>query len=162
MNCTAWCLAAYGILGAFIGSQFAKTKTSLFSNFDKMLSPNQKTAYLKIIRMRSSIFTRGLLIGLLVSFIVVSVLYKKKVMGAGKITCLVISVTLITCYLFYQIHPKPDYILKYLDSREQIQAWWNIYRTFRSFNYLGIVFGILLYMTVGCSLIFDHSQLFKA
>ena len=154
MNCIAWCLAAYAILGAFIATQFVKTKRHLFEKFNRLLDSDQKTAYQRITQMRASIFTKGILVGLLISGLVATTFYHKTQIGVGKLVCLVISVTLITCYLFYQIHPKSDYMLRYLDSREQLIAWWDIYRTFRTYNYLGIAIGILAYITIGCSMAF--------
>lgn len=152
MNCTAWCLAAFTILGAFIGTQFVKVKTPLFKRFNETLSPQQKEAYLRITKMRATIFTKGILIGLILSALTCATLYRTGKVAVKHVVCLFISVTLISCYLFYQIHPKPDYMLRHLDSHEQLVAWWEIYRTFRKYNYVGMVVGILAYISIGCSL----------
>ena len=155
MNCTAWCLSAFGILGAFIGTQFVKVKGPLFKKFNSTLTAQQKEAYLRITKMRAGIFTKGILIGLLLSGLTCATIYRQRVIAVNKLVCLFISITLITCYLFYQIHPKPDYMLRHLNSKEQLEAWWDIYRTFRKYNYLGMVVGILAYISVGCSLVYN-------
>ena len=63
--------------------------------------------------------------------------------------CVFIVIALGTNYLFYGLHPKSTYMLLHLNSREQNEAWLNIYKEMKLRCKLGLLLGVIGYVLLG-------------
>ena len=57
--------------------------------------------------------------------------------------CIIITITLVTNYLFYILYPKKDYMILHLKNKEQIEEWLDIYKYMQFRYHLGFVLGIV-------------------
>lgn len=153
-KCAGICLVALIMIGISLATEFVKRNRSLFRELSDSLNPEQHRVYLEVTRMRATIFTRGILLGLLLSSVAVWWLHGKK-KGVVHLICVFVGVTLGTSYLFYLLHGKRDYLLRHLDSQRQIDAWLGIYRSFQRYTYLGVLLGLAFYFAIGCSLLME-------
>lgn len=150
VQCVPICLIAFGLVGMFLGSQLAKTRSKLFTDFSKSMTNYQKQVYMEISEERGYIFFNSLLIGLIVAIITSYWFYTNKTMKTpiNELGCYFTAVTLFITYIGYMIHPKSKYILNYLDKPEQIKAWVDIYKSFQNANYTGLILGMLVFYLI--------------
>lgn len=146
MNCDIWCIIAFVFISIFISSQIVKSKKKIFSNFIRELDSNQTKIYLNIIQERSNIFTKGLLLGLIISCLIAYYVYNTKKCKIINVFCIFIGITLLTTTIFYMLYPKTKYIIPYLNTSKQRIYWINIYKTFNRYKYISIIIGIILFI----------------
>lgn len=150
VNCVPWCCVAFALVGLFGGSQYVKLRKKNLQNpnVSSEQSREIQIAYQKIVRERGHIFSRSILIGLVLAAISAYYLYQKKrvePLSVGTIVCFMVSVTLFVTYVLYQLSPKSDYMLFHMTDPEQIRDWVKTYRSFQVANYIGLILGIIVY-----------------
>jgi len=139
MLCHSSCALGAVFLIANIYLMFSVDKQALSSQYMSTLSPPQKARYQNIAKERRNIYFKGLVLGIALSIVAV-IYYKLK----GKIAiCSVVTITLITNFLFYIIHPKSDWMVLHLDSHSSREAWLAIYREMQRNYHIGFVLGIV-------------------
>ena len=153
MVCTTSCIVA----GAFIISSIflclRVDKQALKDPLFQLLSDENKQRYINIANERKDIYFKGFGLGFIISVIALFVLNKNKMFKVTKLTniCFVLAVSYCVNYFFYILHPKTDYMITHLKSKEERAAWLNIYKTMQ-FNYhLGFAIGLTGMMFIGNS-----------
>ena len=144
MNITICSIAVVFLLSS-IFMMFLKDE-KLFTNFMNTLDEDQKKIYFKIIRERTMLYIGGMLLGLLLGFIFLSM--NKK---SGMNICAFITIVFVTQLVFYKIYPKSTYMLYHLDKKEQVSAWTDIYTYMKKIWMLSFVFAIISYILLGWS-----------
>ena len=149
--CGITCFVATVFLIANIYTMFCIGCEDSKNNFIKLLNKKQNTIYKNIIKERRDIYFKGYGIGLFLSFIFI-VIYRNLLSNKNRkisiwvIVCLVGAITLTSNYLFYILSPKTTYMIEHLNSKQQIDAWLNIYRTMQVKYHTGLVLGIVAAM----------------
>lgn len=148
------CYMSCGISAIFLFSMLYFSLTSIESNklmqdFMSKLPFPTNAKYTKIIRNRRRIYLEGFTIGLILSLIAIG----SKIYSGAKISwiimmCLTGAITFLTTYFYYILSPKGEYIISELKTREERDAWLEIYKMMQ-FNYhLSLVLGIIAVMTL--------------
>ena len=144
MKCAISCSIGLVFLIANIYCMFGVDKHKKKKAFFDNLNLELQNKYTKIIEERRKIYYHGYILGILLSFLVVLLSYsiKKKVTNK-MVMCTVLTVTLVTNYLYYILAPKSDWIILYLDSMKEREGWLDIYRTMQVRYHMGLVFGLV-------------------
>jgi uncharacterized protein YacL len=132
-----------GIVG--LGMLFATYSTSSISDDEKrklldIFPPELDKIYIKITEERASIYFQGLILGLIASYLLLSLV--SLTTPFHKATFF-LAITLITSVLYYFIVPKSDYMLNHLKTQEQNKAWLEIYKKMQSRYLCGFILGAL-------------------
>ena len=144
MNITI-CSVAVVFLLSSIFMMFLKDE-KLFTNFMNTLNKDQKNIYFKIIRERTMLYIGGMLLGLLLGFIFLSM--NKK---SGMNICAFITIVFVTQLIFYKVYPKSTYMLYHLNDPKQVSAWTDIYTYMKKIYMLSFVLAIISYILIGYS-----------
>tara|TARA_A100001011_G_C14209011_1_gene799064 strand:+ start:391 stop:861 length:471 start_codon:yes stop_codon:yes gene_type:complete len=146
--CKTWCFIAIVFFIADLYMALTADKCNYKDAFIETLDDGQKNRYDNIIKERRSIYFKGYATGLVLSIIFLIMtdkLRKSNLISAG-IICSVGGITLLTCYLFYIIHPKSDYMILSLSKAEQRERWLDIYRHMQLKYHMGLAFGVIAAM----------------
>lgn len=137
MKITICLIAAMLVFGA-IYMMFTCVNCEPFLSFENSLNHRQKMIYKFIVQERMSLYIRGLIWGTILAF---GYLYFFKgtinIMSDCCVFSVILLLTLNFCYL---LSPKTTYMLQHLNSKEQVDAWLNVYK-FMMYRYH---FGMLL------------------
>ena len=144
MNITI-CSVAVVFLLSSIFMMFLKDE-KLFTNFMNTLNDDQKNIYFKIIKERTMLYVGGMILGLLLGFIYLSMNKKTKLN-----ICAFITIIFITQVVFYKVYPKSTYMLYHLDDPKQVSAWTDIYTYMKKIYMLSFFMAIVSYVLIGYS-----------
>jgi len=144
MNITI-CSVAVVFLLSSIFMMFLKDE-KLFTNFMNTLNKDQKKIYFKIIRERTMLYIGGMLLGLFLGFI-----YLSMNKNTNMNICAFIAIIFITQIVFYKIYPKSTYMLYHLDKQEQVSAWTDIYTYMKKIYMFSFILAIVSYILIGYS-----------
>jgi amino acid permease len=143
MVCSITCtISAIFIIGMiyFYNASYQSKAGDIYKN---QLNHQQQAAYDRIIKERLGISAKGYILGFILSLFIIFFNYKKKSLKTSATVCLVLTTCFITNYFYYILSPKSDWMLNHVVSKEQTQAWLQMYRTC-SYNYhMGLVLGIV-------------------
>lgn len=142
MICINICLISAGLLGAMLTTMLSNNLKS--KNEQMGFTQKQKEIYSLIVKERTMIYFKGLVVGVLVSMIY---LYLSKGLVASNL-CTVIAITLMVSTFFYLLSPKKHYMVQHMTSIEQVRKWNTISKKMkRSYN-VGFLFGLVLYILI--------------
>ena len=116
--------------------------TALMKNLLNKLSDTEKERYNKIKLERFEIYSRGSLYGTVLLF---AYLFLTR-FDENFVTNILIAIIIasMTTYLYYSLSKKSDYMIKYLDTREEREAWLTIYQTMKNNCHGGFLLGIII------------------
>lgn len=137
------CTIAVGLLVAMLFTMISPEKVSLMNDYEVHLSPAQRTKYHALRQERLHIYLTGFVIGIILAMIVVYWLRQRPVYLN---VCLSGAIVFVTAYFYYVFTPKSDYMILYLDEKEDRVAWLRIYRHMTIMYHLGFVIGVLAVM----------------
>jgi uncharacterized membrane protein YkgB len=145
MVCSISCsISAIFIIG-MIYFYNSTSKNEVVIHYKSKLPSDLQILYDKISHERQMISYKGYILGFILSLFII--FYNANIKG-GKlnntsIVCIVVATSFLTNYFFYMLHPKSKWMLNYVNDKEQVKAWLQMYRTMQ-FNYhLGLVLGII-------------------
>jgi len=136
-----YCLIASIFLGASLLTTIKCTDCAPFSQYEQTLDEEQKQLYKEIKTERAGIYVKGLLLGMIFGG-----LYFYNVMGTDYTlahSCAILSIIMGTQYLVYQLHPKKNWMLNSLKTREQIDGWLEVYKHMKGKYHLGMLLGLV-------------------
>ena len=139
------CSVAVVFLLSSIFMMFLKDE-KLFTNFMNTLNDDQKKIYFKIIRERTMLYIGGMLLGLFLGIIYLSM--NKK---SGMNICAFITIVFVTQLVVYKVYPKSTYMLYHLDKKNQVSAWTDIYTYMKKIYMLSFGMAIISYILIGYS-----------
>ena len=125
--CRLNCAIATAVLISMIYKMFSIDKSKLMTNFTKTLTSNLREKYQKIVLERRNIYFQGYALGFAISLFVIYNNYiklsssrtKNQALSKFSLVCTVVSVTFIVSYFHYILHPKSDWMVKYLTTNQQ-------------------------------------------
>jgi len=149
--CRLNCAIATAVLISMIYKMFSIDKSKLMTNFTKTLTSNLREKYQKIVLERRNIYFQGYALGFAISLFVIYNNYiklsssrtKNQALSKFSLVCTVVSVTFIVSYFHYILHPKSDWMVKYLTTNQQKDAWLKIYRHMQLNCHIGAALGIV-------------------
>ena len=143
MICINICLLSAGLLGAMLLTMLVSNKNK-YRDVKMNFTDKQKEIYSLIVKERSMIYFKGLVLGILVSMIY---LYLSKELVSSNL-CTIVAITMMVSIFFYLLSPKKHYMIRYMNSMEQVRKWHKIGKSMsRSYN-VGFLFGLILYILV--------------
>lgn len=119
------------------------------NKFINLLNNKQKTIYQKIITERKNIYFQGYGLGFIISiiFILINNSQKVKKIPYWSTVCITGAITLTVNYFYYILSKKNTYMISHLNSKNQIDAWLDIYREMQIKYHSGLVMGIIAVMS---------------
>ena len=139
VDCSLFCFIAAALLGSMVYFLFTANKNNKISQFLSRLTKEQQEVYRNITEERLNIYLMGFCIGLIVGIIYLITYANKK----QPVYCIFIAIVLGFAYLHYTIMPKSDYMLNHIDTKEQAQAWLEVYKAMKKKCYTGMILGVL-------------------
>lgn len=145
MNKTVSIILSGGFLAATIATTFYTS--NLKDDLIKQLTNEEIMKYKEIVMERRNIYLMGLGLGIVLSIIYL-LLIKKKIKIKSKSNIILnilacISITMLVNYFFYILYPKKQYMLQYLDKKNENIAWLKIYRTMQFRYHLAFLLGTI-------------------
>ena len=137
----------FGLSIAFLFATLSCTfiNKNIKSDLVSLLTEEEIKTYQEIINFRIKIYYQGLLLG-----IILSILYLQS--NKNKNLFIAITITFVINYFYYILYPKPLYMIQVLDTKEENEAWLNIYKEYQykyHFAFLfGLVFSYFLYKSL--------------
>ena len=118
-------------------------------DFYATLTPELIGRYKRITAERTSIYLRGMGIGVIIGILAAAFLRPlKKVSQLCKL-CAVGGIALVFNCLFYLAHPKSDYIVAHLTTERQRRAWVRCHRSHQLSYVTGLAFGGVAAVAMG-------------
>jgi uncharacterized protein YacL len=132
-----------GILG--LGMLFATYSTVSISDQEEkrlldIFPPELDKIYIQIAKERANIYFQGLILGLIASYLLISLLTLTNPFHKATFF---LAITLVTSVLYYFIAPKSDYMLNHLKTQEQNKAWLEVYKNMQKKYITGFIIGCL-------------------
>ena len=121
------------------------SNNEVVTHYKSKLPSDLQVLYDKIAYERQMISYKGYILGFIISLFIIfyNLNVKSGKLNNTSIVCIVVATSFLTNYFFYMLHPKSKWMLNYLNDKEQVKAWLQMYRTMQ-FNYhLGLVLGII-------------------
>lgn len=143
LNCYLLCMIASALFGSMIYLAFNINKNVVYLEYLKVLDSNQRQILEDINNERMTIYLMGLALGLSIGFIYLRNTQK----GVGR-SCIFVVIVMFINYLFYFVYPKSKYMITYLTTSEQKQAWLKVYKTMQFNHYFGMILGAISYAIV--------------
>lgn len=144
-QCQIACMIAVGM---FIGQLYVMlnyNKYRLLDRFDSLLDNEQRIMYKSIIDERMKLYVHGMVLGVVLGFIYLSMVPSNSVGRA----CIFTIIVLGTNYFYYILMPKSNYMVPHLTTREQRIAWLNIYKEMQYRCKMGFILGLCSYFLLG-------------
>ena len=155
MVCYASCVLSVAFITAMLFTVFNMDKNVYQKDFIHLLNSKQKKEYNRIIHQRRSIYIQGYILGIIIAFLTLYVLKSNgvKVLLSGynrikywsqwSIICLALAIVFTVNYFYYILYPKSNYMIEFLTTHDQIEAWLKIYRTMQFHYHLGFLLGLI-------------------
>ena len=143
MKCMIECALASAFLGGSIWTMTANKNQKLYN----MMDEKNKQAFMKIKKERMTIWLKASLLGLIFSLVYVH--YIKEIDENSNVfshSCMSVLVYFTVQYLFYTFHPKSDWMLNYIENKEQAKIWLDNYKEMKSKWHTGLVLGVIGYL----------------
>ena len=122
-----FCLVGLTLLFSSIYMTFENRDTDHFKRFYNLLDAGQKNKYESIIKERFTIYLTGILIGCILAYY-----YYMKNKESKHLFCKVLVIFYFVKLGFYYLFPKSPLMIYSLYSKDQTDAWADIYSEMKS------------------------------
>jgi hypothetical protein len=140
--CDLWCLIASALFASMLYMMLNPRKSDIINTFQSKLTPEQNTIYVEIVNERMRIYLVSITVALVLGFLYLQFNNNKSVSRVCVFTVLV----LFTSTVLYLIAPKSKYMVTYLASEDQRNAWLAVYKEMQYRKIIGILLGIAAYV----------------
>ena len=117
-----YCTIGIILLFTSIIMNFIGNKKDIFLKFQNTLDKQQNNIYQKIVYERLMIYTKGMILGL-----ILGIFYLYKYPKDKYKICKFFAIVFVTKLGFYYIYPKSTLMLYHLKTKEQVDRWADIY-----------------------------------
>lgn len=138
-----FCFVAFVLLISSVYMAIMRKDNQIFVNFYNLLDNQQKVKYEYIIKERMIIYVLGMLIG-----ISLGLFYFMKNRNDSYLFCKVIAIIYLVKLGFYYIFPKSPLMLYSLTTKEQTDAWAQIYEEMKYRYKLSVLIGFIGYLII--------------
>ncbi len=147
MHCFGYCLIGAVLVGSMIAVMMGKNSAA-DKQFKASLSADQYAKYETIRQERLQIFIQGIALGAVLAAVYV-VMYAKQY-GTLINSCVITTLVLGTCYLYYTVMRK-TMMLQYL-SHQQVPLWTDLYREYQYRSAMGMIIGAVGFFVISWGL----------
>ena len=138
------CLIGFSLLLSSFYMSYMKKDNEIFIKFYSLLNGDQKEIYDSIVRERLIIYISGSLLG-----IISAILFYRNNKSEKYILCKSLFLLYFIKLGFYYMYPKSPLMLYSLSSKEQTDAWADIYSEMKNRWKLSIFLGFISYLIIG-------------
>ena len=142
MNCNT-CIIGITLIFSSILMTIFKQDKDVFIQFSNLLDHEQKLIYRKIILQRITAYVLGIVIGLGLGFY-----YYFSNPKQPYPLCTFLSIVYLTKLAVYYLYPKHPLMLYSLKTKEQTDAWAEIYEEMKYRYKLSLLIGLLGYLLI--------------
>jgi hypothetical protein len=135
-------LASAASASTFVGMTTSASRLPPLVKLRGMLNEKQKQIMEDIVRERAQRAMEGLLAGLAVAL----------PLALARAWCAAAVAVLVVQSAYYGVAPKSKWLLNHLDTREQIDTWLEVYKSFKVRGITTAVSGAVAYLVV-CTLL---------
>tara|TARA_Y100000590_G_scaffold179768_1_gene204917 strand:- start:13517 stop:14005 length:489 start_codon:yes stop_codon:yes gene_type:complete len=154
MACFGYCFLGFIFIGIMAAFAFTSKNTKEMKDFKEALKQddlndqtfNREEEYNKIIKERALIYFQGMIIGLVLGIIFLTLLKGNTSIPLSQKICIFLVVALGINFLHYMAVPKSKYILDLNLSHESTKAWLKVYKSMKGRQFLGALVGIIGYI----------------
>ena len=139
-----FCLVAFVLLISSVYMAIMRKDNQIFVKFYNLLDNQQKVKYEYIIKERMTIYVIGMLLG-----IGLGLFYFMKNRNDSYLFCKVIAIIYLVKLGFYYIFPKSPLMLYSLTTKEQTDAWADIYTDMKQRWIQSLIVGFIGYLLIG-------------
>tara|TARA_B100001094_G_C17750779_1_gene585673 strand:- start:93 stop:539 length:447 start_codon:yes stop_codon:yes gene_type:complete len=143
-----YCLIGMTLLFSSIYMSLENRKTDHFKKFYNLLDAGQKNKYESIVKERMMIYLGGILLGTALGYF-----YYTKNKGNKYLFCKVLVISYLTKLGFYYFFPKSPLMLYSLYSKDQTDAWADIYSEMKNRWIKSLVVGFFAYISLTAGLL---------
>ena len=136
-----FCLIGITLLFSSIYMSIENRDTDHFKRFYNLLDAGQKNKYESIVKERLMIYLGGMILGSIISYI-----YYNKHKNTQYIFCKVLVISYLVKLGFYYLFPKSPLMLYSLHSKDQVQAWADIYSEMKNRWVKSLMIGFFAYI----------------
>ena len=115
-------------------------KSEIVKHYKDKLSSDLQQRYEKIARERMIISCQGYIAGVILSLFII---FYKGIKNPYSLVCTVMATCFLTNYLYYMLHPKSDWVLNHVETKEEVKAWLQMYREMQYNYHAGLSLGIV-------------------
>jgi len=142
-----FCLVAFVLLISSVYMAIMRKDNQIFVNFYNLLDNQQKVKYEYIVKERMIIYVLGMLLG-----ISLGLFYFVKNRNDSYLFCKVIAIIYLVKLGFYYIFPKSPLMLYSLTTKQQTDAWADIYSEMKDRWKKSLLVGFFGYVFIGFAL----------
>ena len=143
----SFCFIAFVLLISSLYMSIMKKDDQIFHSFNNLLDNHQKKKYQSIIFERSLIYGIGMLLGL-----GIGLSYFMNNRKEPYLFCKVIAIIYIVKLGFYYLFPKSPLMLYSLTTKQQTDAWADIYSEMKNRWKISLFAGFIGYLFLGFAL----------
>lgn len=140
------CLIGFSLLLSSFYMSYMNKDNEIFQKFYYLLDDTQKNIYNNIVRERLIIYISGSVLGIISAF-----LFYRNNKSEKYILCKSLFLLYFVKLGFYYVYPKSPLMLYSLSSKEQTDAWADIYSEMKNRWKLSIFLGFISYLIIGFS-----------
>ena len=140
------CTIGFSLLFSSFYMSYMNSDNKIFNDFNALLNDSQQKIYEGIVRERFIIYLTGSVLG-----IISAVLFYRNNKSEKYILCKSLFLLYFIKLGFYYIYPKQPLMLYSLTSKEQTDAWADIYSEMKNRWKLSIFLGFISYLIIGFS-----------
>lgn len=143
MVCGISCSVAIAFVIGMIYFYGATNKSEIAEKYKKSLSPELRNKYDEIVKERSTIAYQGYGLGIIIAVVLIIFLRNNKVkLSNTSNICIVVSIMFATNYFYYILSSKKQYMLNYLENKDDVKLWLEMYKNMQYNYHMGLLFGI--------------------
>ncbi len=146
MNCNT-CAIGITLLISSVFMTFLKQNQDIFIDFFKLLDESQKQRYREIVKERVTAYTLGIVTGLFTA-----TLYTFQYPKQSYPLCTFLAIVYLTKLSVYYLYPKSPLMLYSLTTKQQTDAWAQIYETMKARYKISLLVGFLGYLMLFSSI----------
>ena len=145
MPCAISCMISAIFVIGMIYFYYITGKSDIVQKYKSTLSLELKQVYERISQERMKISYQGYALGFVLSILIIfyNLKFKTKKINTLSLVCIVISVMFVTNYFYYVLHPKTEWMLTHINTKEQNIAWLTMYKEMQYNYHLGLALGII-------------------
>ena len=145
MPCAISCMISAIFVIGMIYFYYITGKSDIVQKYKSTLSLELKQVYERISQERMKISYQGYALGFVLSLLIIfyNLKFKTKKINTLSLVCIVISVMFVTNYFYYVLHPKTEWMLTHINTKEQNIAWLTMYKEMQYNYHLGLALGII-------------------
>ena len=125
-----------------------KRDTKIFTNFYALLDDKQKSIYENIVRERLMIYFAGMALGL-----GLGVYYFISAKTDDYRLCKFLMIIYVVKLVFYYVYPKSPLMLYSLTTKDQVDAWADIYTEMKNRWIKSLAVGFFAYISLTAALL---------